>query len=147
MSPKTKAMTVPDIGNLLGQISKKRESGELPKTERQHVAPVPSKTTLRDKTFKRLNDKTIKRANDAPPLQTDEEMASTAKPTRQKAMGRPTLKSGDITYDRLGVKVPKHLKQKLRAAIANEEFTTTDGRTINTMDELVTLAIEKLFGE
>ena len=33
-------MDVPDIGNLLGQITKKRDSGELPKTEIQHVQPV-----------------------------------------------------------------------------------------------------------
>jgi len=39
MNTKTK-MAVPDIGNLLEKIAEKRDSGELPKTERQHVASV-----------------------------------------------------------------------------------------------------------
>lgn len=124
MNTKTKAMNVPDIGNLLGKISEKRD--ELPKTERQHVVTVPeAEKPQNDKSFAQKNKKTEEQ--------------------EKKKTGRPTAKDKkNIEYVRLGCNIPKLIRQQSRDAINYERFKTTEGEPIKTLDELVTLALTKL---
>jgi hypothetical protein len=128
-------MNVPDIGNLLGKISEKRD--ELPKTERQHVVTAPDagkqenaqKEELKnDKSFSQKNTKTEERKN--------------------KKTGRPSAKDKDnIEYVRLGCNIPKTIRQKAGDALNYERFKTPDGTVIKTLDELVTLALAQLLKE
>ena len=94
MNTKTKTMDVPDIGGLLGKITDKRDRGELGVTERQHVTPVLTEKQENDKTDKQLNKKTIQRKPVPILKRVRAESSSTG--------GRPTLKSPDVEYVRLG---------------------------------------------
>lgn len=125
-------MNVPDIGNLLGKISEKRD--ELPKTERQHVVTVPETEKQENvQSEKPQNDKSFTQKN----KKTEEQ--------EKKKTGRPTAKDKEnIEYVRLGCNIPKLVRQQSRDAINYERFKTPEGEPIKTLDELVTLALTKL---
>ena len=131
MNTKAKPMSVPNIGELLGKISEKRD--ELPKTERQHVITAT-------KVEKQENNETLKQENVESLLQNNN------KTTKQEIIktGRPSLKNPDIEYVRLGCNIPKALRQNAGDAINHEQFTTPDGKVIKTLDGLVTLALTRL---
>jgi hypothetical protein len=125
-------MNVPDIGNLLGKISEKRD--ELPKTERQHVVTAPGAEKQENaKKEEQKNDKSFSHKN----VKTEER--------KNKKTGRPTAKDKDnIEYVRLGCNIPKTIRQKAGDAITYEKFKTPEGKPIKTLDELVTLALAQL---
>ena len=60
MTAKTTKMDVPDIGRLLGKITKKQESGELGKTDRQKVVPVNAPEQEIIKTEKQQDSETAR---------------------------------------------------------------------------------------
>jgi hypothetical protein len=121
----TKKMNVPDIDNLLSSISKKRDSGELPPTERQRIEsfePAESKAA-----------KTVKQED--------------AKPAKREARGpggRPTTKVKSIEYVKLSPRIPKALKKTAEIALVEERFRDQEGRPITTLDGIVSLALERL---
>jgi hypothetical protein len=128
-------MSVPDIGGLLGTISKKRD--ELPKTERQHVVTAPD-------TEKRESKKTDKQENE----QLFSQKNTKTEERKNKKTGRPSVKDKDnIEYVRLGCNIPKTIRQKAGDALNYERFKTSDGTVIKTLDELVTLALAQLLKE
>lgn len=61
--------------------------------------------------------------------------------------GRPTFKDPAVEYVRLGAQIPKHIKQKMKDAVNHERFKTEEGVPITTVDELLTLALERLLKE
>ena len=133
----TKKMDVPDIGNLLGEISKKRDSGELPKTERQHVQPVPHPEEAKSSIgleFKSENTKTLK----------NERAKTSAIEESRWPGGRPSMKRDDIEYVKISPKIPKTLKKRADQARIDELFTDDQGRPVRTLDELVAVALDRL---
>lgn len=121
----TKKMDVPDIGNLLSSISKKRDSGELPPTEIQRVQPVEPAKSKAGKTEKQEN-------------------AKPAKPEARGPGGRPTTKVKSIEYVKLSPRIPKALKKTAEIALVEERFRDQEGRPITTLDGIVSLALERL---
>ena len=121
-------MDVPDIGNLLSEISKKRDSGELPKTEIQHVQPVKDQERNNSNELKRQNVKTAKQENNE---------------TRGVG-GRPSVKREDIEYVKISPRIPKALKKRVEIAMIEERFSDKEGRSITTLDEIVELALTRL---
>lgn len=124
----TKKIDVPDISNLLGEISKKRDSGELPKTEIQHVQPVKEQKHENSQELKRENVKTGKQENSEP----------------RGAGGRPSVKREDIEYVKISPRIPKSLKKQVEIALVEERFSDKEGRAITTLDEIVALALARL---
>ena len=127
MATPNKKLDVPDIGNLLGKISEKRESGELPKSPIQSVQPVAE---LPEKSF---NSKTSKSKNSQ---YVDESL--------RRPVGRRSLKRPDVEYVKISPNIPKPLKRRVDMAIAAEDFKDREGNIVNTLDELVALALERL---
>lgn len=121
----TKKMDVPDIGNLLSSISKKRESGELPPSEIQRVEPVEPQRSKNVKTLKQENVETLNRET-------------------RGVGGRPTVKDSGTEYVKLSPRIPKALKKSVEIALVEERFHDQEGRPVTTMDEIVTLALERL---
>jgi hypothetical protein len=110
----TKKSPVPDIGNLLGKITEKRDRGEIPKTEIQHVQPVSENQLI------------------LPSL----------KP--EKKMGRPSTKKEGVEYFKIGPKIPASLKYKIDLALVERRFKTKDGTPIKSIEQLTELAFELL---
>ncbi len=132
-----KKLNVPDIGGLLGKISEKRE--EMPKTPVQSVHPVKEgaeKKPARSKAVKTLKQKN---SNTAKPA------AAEAKP--RVAGGRPTRKKDSVEYVKMSPRITKDLKKKVDLALIHERFADKDGNAINTLDEIVAHALEKLLSE
>lgn len=129
MATNNKKIEVPDIGNLLGRISEKRDSGELPKAPIQSVQPIDENLYLR---------KNVK-------TQKQEINARTNNSTRFPG-GRPSVKNEDIEYVRLSPRIPKDLKSRASIAIIEERFQDRNGNLVKTMDELVEIALERLLG-
>lgn len=126
----TKKMDVPDIGNLLGKITEKRESGELPKTEIQRVQPVKNVETENSKAGKK------------------EELAVVPqKPENRPPVGRPSTKVEGVEYVKISPRIPKLLKKAAEFALIEERFRDKHGRPVTTTDEIVTLALERLLEE
>lgn len=121
-------MDVPDIGNLLGEISKKRDSGELPKTEIQHVQPVKEQKQENSNELKHENIKTGKHEGSEP----------------RGSGGRPSVKREDIEYVKISPRIPKSLKKQVEMALVEERFSDKEGRAITTLDEIVALALARL---
>ncbi len=140
MTAKTTKMDVPDIGNLLGKITKKQESGELGKTERQKVVSVNEPEQEIVKTGKRTNDTT---ANQELVKLFPQENDLTQSQETPK-IGRPTAKRKDIEYVRLGAVIPKTIRQKMMDALNYEIFQMESGQPIRTVDEIVTFALWQL---
>ncbi len=132
-----KKLNVPDIGGLLGKISEKRE--EMPKTPVQSVQPVKESVTAKPVRSKAV--KTLKRKNS----DTAKPAAAEVKP--RAAGGRPTLKKDSVEYVKMSPRIPKDLKKKVDLALIHERFADKDGNIINTLDEIVTHALEKLLSE
>lgn len=124
----TKKIDVPDISNLLGEISKKRDSGELPKTEIQHVQPFKEQKHENSQELKRENIKTGKQESSEP----------------RGAGGRPSVKREDIEYVKISPRIPKSLKKQVEIALVEERFSDKEGRAITTLDEIVALALARL---
>ena len=139
MNAKTKTMDVPDIGGLLGKITDKRDRGELGVTERQHVTPVLTEKQKNKRTEEQNNVKPLNRKTASVLRRVKSESTSTG--------GRPTLKSPDVEYVRLGAQIPKVIKQQMKDALNYERFKTEEGVPITTVDELLTLALERLLKE
>ena len=134
MSTTKKKMNVPDIGGLLGKISEKRK--EMPKTPVQAVQPVEQ--SPEEKPFKSKTVKTLKHLNSKMAKQVDAEAAPS------KAGGRPSVKKGEVEYVKISPRIPRDLKKKVYIALIHERFVDKDGNTINTLDEIVAHALEKL---
>jgi hypothetical protein len=124
-----KKINMPDIGGLLGQISEKRDSGELPRTEIQRVQPVKDESRIAVKTAKRENVKASKEPTAA----------------GRSSGGRPSVKQEGIEYVKLSPRIPKALSTQAKIALAEERFKDKDGQPVKTLDELVALAFERLF--
>lgn len=134
MENKTKSKDALGITDLIGQITKKQNSGELGKTDKQHVISVNEQKHENTETQKHINTEIVKRKN-------------TEVQKREKSItGRPSMKDPDIEYVRISATIPKALKKKMGNAIVNEVFQTENGY-IRTVDELVTYAVEKLLTE
>ena len=122
-------MHVPDIGNLLGEITKKRDSGELPKTEKQYIKSETMDERSAAQTALSKNGKTEKQENSEP----------------RGPGGRPSMKRDDIEYTKISPRIPKALKKRVEFALVEERFSRAeDGRHIKTLDEIVELALERL---
>lgn len=135
----TRKITVPDISNLLGEISKKRDSGELPKTERQHIQPVP--LIEEGKSSSSLE---VKQENSKTPIM---EKSGTKKQVSEDARwpgGRPSVKRDDIEYVKISPKIPAALKEEVDVARSRGRFKDENGKPIKTLDELVALALDRL---
>jgi Ni/Co efflux regulator RcnB len=143
MNTKTKPMSVPDIGGLLGKISEKRD--ELPKTERQHVVTAPSTEKQENaETEKQKNDKTFTQKNDKTFTQKNDKTIN----QKNTKIGRPSVKDKkNIEYVRLGCHIPKKIRQKAADALTYEKFKTPEGKPVKTLDELVTMAMAQLLKE
>lgn len=124
----TKKWDVVPIGDLLGNISKKRDSGELPKTEIQHVQPVIEENRENVNAQKSIPAKTAKQE---------------AVPTEKRG-GRPSVKLEDIEYIKISPRIPKALKQRTARALIDERFADEQGRPVTTLDEVVALALRRL---
>lgn len=124
----TKKWDVVPIGDLLGNISKKRDSGELPKTEIQHVQPVKEEILENGNAQKSIAAKTEKQKT----VQTE------------KRGGRPSVKLDGIEYIKISPRIPKPLKQRTENAMTFELFVDEQGRAVKTLDEIVALALCRL---
>ncbi len=132
-----KKLNVPDIGGLLGKISEKR--GEMPKTPVQSVQPLEEGVEAKATGSKKVKTLKHKNSNTA---------EATAIKTRPRGVGgRPTLKKDSVEYVKVSPRIPKALKKKVDLALVNERFVDPDGASINTLDEIVAYALEKLLSE
>jgi hypothetical protein len=148
MTSKTsKKPSVPNVSSLLGHLSAKRDSGELPKTELQFVQSVPQPVPGSPESVdagKQENEKTEEPKNDKSFSQKN----TKTEERKNKKTGRPSAKDKDnIEYVRLGCNIPKTIRQKAGDALNYERFKTPDGTVIKTLDELVTLALAQLLKE
>lgn len=132
----TKKMNVPDIGNLLSTITKKRESGELPPTDIQRVQSVEADAPKVHAEKAQQGVKTPKQQN-----------PSAQEVGRRGPGGRPSAKEQGVEYARLSSRIPKALKKRGEIALTEERFQDAKGRPITTFDELVTFALERLVPE
>lgn len=122
-------MDVPDIGNLLGQISKKRDSGELPKTEIQHVEPVKTEKPINSDEFISKNAQTQNILRNGQP---------------KGLGGRPKKLMPNVEYFKMSPRIPVALKEELDVALARRKFRDADGFPITTVDAIVELALTQL---
>lgn len=117
MATKTaKKTNVPDIGNLLGTITAKHESGELQKSPIQSVQPHV------------------------------EEVAESKNSNTPKQGGRPSAKKASVEYVKISPRIPKALKRGVDMALVEERFSDGDGNPIKTLDEIVEFALARLLG-
>lgn len=121
----TKKLDVPDIGNLLGKISEKRDSGEIPKAPIQAVQPV-------QQAAESIASNTPKQENSQP------------KAVTKAPGGRPSAKKDSVDYVKISPRIPKPLKRQVDLAIVEERFKDRDGNPIKTLDELVSFALDRL---
>lgn len=136
MATKAK-MDVPDIGNLLGQISQKRDSGELPKTEIQHVQPV--------KTEELTNLKELKSKNILTQKSNDVKTGKLAHSEETRGPGgRPKKLKVGVEYFKMSPRIPVALKEELDVALSRKKFRDADGLPITTVDTIVELALTRL---
>lgn len=140
-------MDVPDIGGLLGKITDKRDKGELGITERQHVTPVKTENQENDKAFTQKNEETEKPENKKTEKVLNVKTLKRVKMVRTATGGRPTLKDREVEYVRLGAQIPKPVRQQMNDALNYERFKTENGEPIKTVDELLTLALERLLAK
>lgn len=140
MTAKTTKMDVPDIGNLLEKITKKQESGELGKTDRQKVVPVNASEQEVIKTKSQEDCSTARQ--EIVKLFSQENNLMQAQETPK--IGRPTAKRKDIEYVRLGAVIPKSISQKMKDALNYEVFQMENDQSIRTVDEIVTFALWQL---
>lgn len=135
---KNRKMDVPDIGGLLNQIAEARDSGELPKTERQHVSPVSIKPS-NSNTSKEVKSLEVKEARHFTGKEVNRQNGEIRGP-----MGRKSIKREDVEYIKTSPRIPKTLKKQVDQALIDERFQDEQGRSITTVDEIVTLALERL---
>lgn len=121
----TKKLDVPDIGNLLGKISEKRDNGEIPKAPIQAVQPVQQAS-------ENIATNTPKQEN----LQ--------QKAPGKAPGGRPSAKKDSVDYVKISPRIPKPLKRQVDLSIVEERFRDRDGNPIKTLDELVAFALDRL---
>lgn len=140
MENKTKSKDALGITDLIGQITKKQNSGELGKTDKQHVISVNEQKHENTESQKHKNDKTQEHKNS----KTKNHINTDAQKREKYIGGRPSMKNPDIEYVRISATIPKALKKKIGNALVDEIFQTENG-VIRTVDELVTHAVEKLF--
>jgi hypothetical protein len=142
MTTKVRKMNVPDIGNLLGKISEKRD--EMPKTPVQAVQPVDEKIGNQEligknvKTPKRQNPNKFRGNNSFTPKQ------GNPVAVERGVGGRPTVKKESVEYVKMSPRIPKALKKEVDIALIKERFVDRDGQVIKTLDEIVAHALEEL---
>ena len=129
----TKKMDVPDIGNLLGVITQKRDSGELPKTDIQYVETVKTKKHNNVNEFDSKDVKTQKSTN-----------VKTLKQDKPGIGGRPMKLKRDVTYLKISPRIPESLKEEMDVAVARKRFVDEDDKPITTIDGIVELALIRL---
>jgi len=125
MMSKDKSSKLGEVSGLLGNITKKRESGELAPSPLQSVVQPVSE----EKEFKSKNSLTPEHENLEKP---------------KGKGGRPSVKSEEIEYMKISPRIPKSLRQEVGVALSLEKFVDADGKVIKTLDELVTFALEQL---
>ena len=112
----------------------------MPKTPVQSVQPIQESTdknTDPDKTVKTpkmVKSKTVKQA-----------VLSTS--LYRGAGGRPSIKKDSVEYVKMSPRIPKTLKKQVDIALIHERFKDSDGNLIKTLDEIVSLALERLLVE
>jgi hypothetical protein len=128
MANAKKKLDIPDIGGLLGQINEKRDAH--PKSPIQTIEPVSEKPVENKpaKTPKQENAETGRRQDDG----------------RRSIGGRKSIKKMDIEYVKISPKVPKSVKKRVDIALIEERFRDSDGNLIKTLDEITSLAFERL---
>jgi len=152
----TKATTkpnVPDIKNLLGHLSKKRDSGELPKTELQFVQSVPAVITEKQENVntemsKSVNTQLQGEVKTEKSIASNTEIRKSVKTDKQPELknvgGRPKRLQPGVEYVKMSPRIPESLKTELDIALARKLFTDEEGRPITTVDKIVELALIRL---
>jgi hypothetical protein len=137
--------TAPDISGLLGQINAKR--AEIPRAPMQRVVPivppapeVPAEKidSKKVKEFKSANSKTSK------PSARDAGRDGGGERLVKGSGGRPSVKKPGIEYFKINPKVEMQLVKRARQAILDERFQRPDGTPIKTLEEIVSIALERL---
>lgn len=128
----TKKIDVPDIGNLLGKISEKRESGELTKSPIQAVHPVATTPDA------------IESKNSNTPKPSKPAAVKTQADAGKSPGGRPSAKLEGVEYVKISPRISRQLKRRVDFAIVEERFRDRDGNLIKTLDELVAFALDRL---
>ena len=168
-------MNVPDIGGLLGKISEKRD--EMPKTPVQSVQPLQEFIDQNTDTDKALKDQKEEQSKAVKDTDTDKalkaqkkEQSKAVKDTdadkalkAQKKEQSKAVKDTDADkalkaqkkerskavkkYVKISPRIPKFLKKQVEIALINEQFKDSEGNLIKTLDEIVSLALERLLFE
>ena len=138
----TKKLDVPDIGDLLGQITERRN--DLPKSPIQSVQPVAEKTEIQEKPEKRKAVSTQKSTAAVTAKRLNGKTGKALDGGERGIGGRPTLKRDDVDYVKLSPRIPKELKKQVELALIHERYRDKDGNVIKTMDEFVALALNRL---
>ena len=148
-------MNVPDIGGLLGKISEKRD--EMPKTPVQSVQPLQEFIDQNTDTDKALKDQKEEQSKAVKDTDTDKSLkaqkkeqskavkdtdADKALKAQKKAQSKAVKK-----YVKISPRIPKFLKKQVEIALINEQFKDSEGNLIKTLDEIVSLALERLLFE
>ncbi len=148
-------MNVPDIGGLLGKISEKRD--EMPKTPVQSVQPLQEFIDQNTDTDKALKDQKEEQSKAVKDTDTDKalkaqkkEQSKAVKDTdADKALKAQKKEQSKAVkkYVKISPRIPKFLKKQVEIALINEQFKDSEGNLIKTLDEIVSLALERLLFE
>ena len=148
-------MNVPDIGGLLGKISEKRD--EMPKTPVQSVQPLQEFIDQNTDTDKALKDQKEEQSKAVKDTDTDKalkaqkkEQSKAVKDTdADKALKAQKKERSKAVkkYVKISPRIPKFLKKQVEIALINEQFKDSEGNLIKTLDEIVSLALERLLFE
>jgi hypothetical protein len=118
--------TIPNISGLLEKITRKRDSGELPKVPIQAVQPITS----------------IGKSEDSNTLKSENSLMAERSVKAYTALGRPSVKKSSTDYVKISPRIPKKLKKLVDIAIIEERFQDADGCTIKTLDEITAFSLE-----
>ena len=119
-----------EVSGLLGNITRKRESGDLKPSPVQTIVQPISKKSSNSKEFKSKNS-----------LEQSQEVSGA------KQGGRPSLKHPDVDYMKISPRIPRKLRQELAIAMTQEKLLDNDGNVIPTLDEAVAYALQKLLND
>jgi hypothetical protein len=155
MTTNKRKMNVPDIGGLLGKISEKRD--EMPKTPVQSVQPLQEFIDQNTDTDKALKDQKEEQSKAVKDTDTDKalkaqkkEQSKAVKDTdADKALKAQKKEQSKAVkkYVKISPRIPKFLKKQVEIALINEQFKDSEGNLIKTLDEIVSLALERLLFE
>ena len=148
-------MNVPDIGGLLGKISEKRD--EMPKTPVQSVQPLQEFIDQNTDTDKALKDQKEEQSKAVKDTDTDKALKAQKKEQSKAVKDTDAVKALKAQkkerskavkkYVKISPRIPKFLKKQVEIALINEQFKDSEGNLIKTLDEIVSLALERLLFE